>query len=90
MQARLAFAVVVCIEPDILLVDEVLAVGDEEFRQRCEQRLARFRENGGTMIVVTHDLDSVSRLCSRALWLDDGRIRADGPAARVVEAYREG
>ena len=90
MQARLAFSVVVCIEPDILLVDEVLAVGDEEFRQRCEQRLARFRENGGTMIVVTHDLDSVTRLCSRAIWLDDGRIRADGPAAGVVEAYREG
>jgi ABC-type polysaccharide/polyol phosphate transport system ATPase subunit len=90
MQARLAFAVVVCIEPDILLVDEVLAVGDEEFRQRCELRLARFRENGGTMIVVTHDLDSVSRLCSRALWLDEGRIRAEGPAAGVVEAYRAG
>jgi ABC-type polysaccharide/polyol phosphate transport system ATPase subunit len=90
MQARLAFAVVVCIEPDILLVDEVLAVGDEEFRQRCEQRLARFRENGGTMIVVTHDLDSVSRLCSRAVWLDEGRIRAEGPAGKVVEAYRAG
>ncbi|HEV8124842.1 MAG TPA: ABC transporter ATP-binding protein [Gemmatimonadales bacterium] len=90
MQARLAFAVVVCIEPDILLVDEVLAVGDEEFRQRCELRLARFRENGGTMIVVTHDLDSVSRLCSRAVWLDEGRIRAEGPAAGVVEAYRAG
>lgn len=90
MQARLAFSVVVCVEPDILLVDEVLAVGDEEFRQRCEIRLTRFRENGGTMIVVTHDLDSVSRLCSRAVWLDEGRIRATGPAPEVVEAYREG
>jgi lipopolysaccharide transport system ATP-binding protein len=90
MQARLAFSVVVCVEPDILLVDEVLAVGDEEFRQRCEQRLARFQENGGTMIVVTHDLESVSRLCSRAIWLDQGGIRADGPAALVVEAYRKG
>jgi ABC-type polysaccharide/polyol phosphate transport system ATPase subunit len=90
MQARLAFSVVVCVEPDILLVYEVLAVGDEEFRQRCEQRLARFQENGGTMIVVTHDLESVSRLCSRAIWLDQGGIRADGPAALVVEAYRKG
>ena len=77
-------------EPDILLVDEVLAVGDQEFRQRCENRLTRFRENGGTLIVVTHDLDSVSRLCSRAIWLDRGRIRADGPAASVVEAYLKG
>jgi ABC-type polysaccharide/polyol phosphate transport system ATPase subunit len=90
MQARLAFSVVVCVEPDILLVDEVLAVGDQEFRQRCENRLTRFRENGGTLIVVTHDLDSVSRLCSRAIWLDRGRIRADGPAASVVEAYLKG
>jgi lipopolysaccharide transport system ATP-binding protein len=90
MQARLAFSVVVCVEPDILLVDEVLAVGDEEFRQRCEQRLTRFLESGRTLIVVTHDLDSVSRLCSRAIWLDQGRIRADGPSAEVVEAYRKG
>lgn len=90
MQARLAFSVVVCIEPDILLVDEVLAVGDEEFRQRCEKRLTRFRENGGTLVVVTHDLDSVTRLCSRAVWLDQGRIRADGPTAQVIEAYRKG
>jgi lipopolysaccharide transport system ATP-binding protein len=88
MQARLAFSVAVCVEPDVLLVDEVLAVGDEEFRHRCEARLTRFRERGGTMIIVTHDLDSVNQLCSRAIWLDHGRVRATGTAAEVVKAYR--
>lgn len=90
MQARLAFSVAVCVDPDILLVDEVLAVGDQEFRQRCEARLTRFREMGGTLIVVTHDLDSAVEMCSRAVWLEHGRIRASGPAAEIVRAYRNG
>jgi ABC-type polysaccharide/polyol phosphate transport system ATPase subunit len=88
MQARLAFSVAVCVRPDILLVDEVLAVGDLEFRRRCLDRLEEFRAKQGTLVVVTHDLSSVIHLCDRALWLDQGRIRADGPAADVLAAYQ--
>jgi ABC-type polysaccharide/polyol phosphate transport system ATPase subunit len=87
MQARLAFSVAVCVRPDILLVDEVLAVGDQEFRRRCLERLESFRANGGTLIVVTHDLGGVKDMCSRAVWLDDGRIIADGPSADVLAQY---
>jgi ABC-type polysaccharide/polyol phosphate transport system ATPase subunit len=88
MQARLAFSVAVCVRPDILLVDEVLAVGDQEFRRRCLDRLQEFRAGGGTLIVVTHDLQGVQDLCSRAVWLDQGRIRAEGAAADIVAAYQ--
>jgi ABC-type polysaccharide/polyol phosphate transport system ATPase subunit len=66
----------------------VLAVGDLEFRRRCLDRLEEFRAKQGTLVVVTHDLTSVIHLCDRALWLDQGRIRADGPAADVLAAYQ--
>ena len=88
MQARLAFAVAVCVEPDILLVDEVLAVGDQDFRQRCLQRLTAFRRGGGTLVVVSHDLDTVADLCNRAVWLDNGRILLDAPVDEVINSYR--
>jgi lipopolysaccharide transport system ATP-binding protein len=87
-KARLAFAVAaVCVRPDILLLDEVLAVGDQGFRARCEKRMIDFHRAGGTLIVVTHDLESVRQLCSRAIWLENGRIRMDGPIDPVFEAY---
>jgi ABC-type polysaccharide/polyol phosphate transport system ATPase subunit len=88
MQARLAFAIAVAVDPDILLLDEVLAVGDQSFRERCHARLQRFRAGGGTMVLVTHDLDAVARFCDRAVWLDRGRVRLDGPVDAVVAAYR--
>lgn len=88
MQARLAFAVTVCVEADILLVDEVLAVGDQAFRERCLDRLRSFSARGGTLVVVSHDLDTVSELCSRAVWLEHGVVRQDGPIAEVCRAYR--
>ena len=87
MQARLAFAVTVCVEPDILLLDEVLAVGDQEFRQRCLDRLDAFHRNGGTLVVVSHDCATIRRLCSRALWLEAGHIHMAGDIASVVDAY---
>ncbi|HEX5042465.1 MAG TPA: ABC transporter ATP-binding protein [Candidatus Polarisedimenticolaceae bacterium] len=87
MQARLAFAVTVAVEPDILLLDEVLAVGDAVFRERCLARLERFRARGGTLVVVSHDLQQVRRLCDRAVWLEKGRVRQEGPAAMVTLAY---
>jgi ABC-2 type transport system ATP-binding protein len=88
MEARLAFSVAVCLEPDILLLDEVLAVGDETFRQRCLERLKSFHARGGTMIIVSHELDQVAALCSRAVWLDRGQVRLDGDVQTVLAAYR--
>jgi ABC-type polysaccharide/polyol phosphate transport system ATPase subunit len=88
MQARLAFATSVCFAPDILLVDEVLAVGDAEFRERCFERLHQLRNGGKTLLVVSHDFDTVIELCSRAVWLDKGVVREQVPAREDVEAYR--
>jgi ABC-type polysaccharide/polyol phosphate transport system ATPase subunit len=88
MQARLAFAVAVCIEPDVLLLDEVLAVGDREFRERCTARLHAFRARGGTLIAVSHDLDAAAEICSRAVWIDRGQVRMEGEIEEVTRAYR--
>jgi len=87
MYARLAFAVAVSVEPEILLVDEVLSVGDESFQSRCVDRMAKFRSDGHTVVIVTHGLDTVRGLCQDAVWIDDGVIREAGPSARVVAAY---
>lgn len=87
MRARLAFAIAVAVTPDILLLDEVLAVGDQQFRQQCMRRLHEFRERGGTLVVVSHDFDSVRELCGRAVWLSDGRVLQDGSVDEVVAAY---
>ena len=88
MRARLAFAVNVCLDPDILLIDEVLAVGDKDFRQRCLDHMSQLREDGRTVVLVAHNLGLVTDMCSRAVWLDKGAIRAQGPAEEVVEAYQ--
>jgi lipopolysaccharide transport system ATP-binding protein len=88
MQARLAFSVAVNVEPDILLLDEVLAVGDRSFQEKCLDRLQAFQAQGGTLVVVSHDLDLVQKLCSRAVWLQDGITRLDGKIDEVLDAYR--
>ena len=90
MQARLAFSVAVCADPEILLIDEVLAVGDEAFRAKCLRKIRRFLDGGGTLVVVSHDLDTIGDLCPRGIWLDQGRMRMDGPLREVVDAYRAG
>jgi len=87
MQARLAFAVAICVDPDILLLDEVLAVGDQGFRERCMERLRRFREGGGTLVAVSHDPKGIAELCERAVWLQDGQVRMEGPTVEVAAAY---
>jgi len=87
MYARLAFAVTVCIDPDILLLDEVLAVGDKDFRERCLKRLHQFRDKGGTLILVSHDLELVQMMCSRAIWMEAGNVRMDGRIHEVIDAY---
>ena len=87
MYARLAFAVALCVEPDILLLDEVLAVGDQRFRERCLERLHTFHHEGGTLVIVSHDLDTTRQLCSRAVWLEQGRVRMDGKIDDVLDSY---
>lgn len=87
MQARLAFAVAAHVDPEILLVDEVLAVGDAEFQRRCLGRMAEAADGGRTVLFTSHQLGAVRRLCRRALWLDGGQTRMLGPVDEVIEAY---
>jgi ABC-type polysaccharide/polyol phosphate transport system ATPase subunit len=76
--------------PDILLLDEVLAVGDQAFQEKCLERLQAIQAGGGTIVMVSHDLNTVSDFCSRAVWLENGSTRMEGDARAVVEAYRAG
>ncbi|HLZ38145.1 MAG TPA: ABC transporter ATP-binding protein, partial [Mycobacteriales bacterium] len=88
MQMRLGFAVAAFLEPDILLVDEVLAVGDASFQQKCLNRMRAVLAEGTTLVFVSHDLAAVEATCSRGLWLDQGVIRSDGPVREVLGEYR--
>jgi ABC-type polysaccharide/polyol phosphate transport system ATPase subunit len=87
MYMRLGFAVAINVDPDVLLVDEVLAVGDEAFTHKCLDKFAEFKRRGKTVVLVTHTLDLVTKLCDEALWLDGGRVRQHGDPKRVVDAY---
>ena len=87
MYVRLGFAVAIHVDPDVLLVDEVLAVGDEAFTHKCLDKFADFRRRGRTVLLVTHSLDLVTRFCDEALWLDAGLARAQGDPKRVIDAY---
>jgi ABC-type polysaccharide/polyol phosphate transport system ATPase subunit len=87
MYMRLGFAVAINVNPDVLLVDEVLAVGDEAFTHKCLDKFRDFRRRGKTILLVTHMLSLVERLCDEAVWLDGGEKRADGDSKRVVDAY---
>ena len=88
MQMRLGFAVAAFLEPSILLVDEVLAVGDATFQQKCLDRMRLVLSQGTTVVFVSHDLAAVESTCNRVLWLDDGILREDGPSRDVVGSYR--
>ena len=89
MYVRLGFAVAINVDPEVLLVDEVLAVGDESFQQKCNERFAHLREIGTTIVVVSHSLGVVRTLCEQAAWLDHGVVRQIGPAAHVIDDYVE-
>ena len=89
MYMRLGFAVAIHLDPDVLLVDEVLAVGDEYFQHKCFARIAEFRKAKKTIVLVTHDLGAVARLCDRAIWLDQGAVSASGSVRDVVNAYHQ-
>jgi len=88
MYLRLAFAVAAHLDPDILLLDEVLTVGDAGFQEKCLQRMYEFQRAGKTMVLVTHDLGRVIQMCDRAILLDHGHLLEDGDPVRVVDVYR--
>jgi hypothetical protein len=87
MYMRLGFAVAIHVDPEVLLIDEVLAVGDQAFTIKCLDKFAEFRRRNKTILLVTHSLDLVEKFCDRALWLDKGKTLAEGEPKRVVAAY---
>lgn len=89
MTARLAFAIAAEADPDVLIIDEVLSVGDEAFQKKSENRMVSFRKRGCTILYVTHALDSAHKLCERAVWIDEGRAIYSGPTEKVVSLFRE-
>ncbi|ACM59215.1 ABC-2 type transport system ATP-binding protein/lipopolysaccharide transport system ATP-binding protein [Caldicellulosiruptor bescii] len=88
MQARLGFAIATIVDPDILIVDEILAVGDFHFQEKCERRINSMLEKGTTIVMVSHSIDQIERMCQRVLWLEKGRMKMIGDAKEVCEAYR--
>jgi ABC-type polysaccharide/polyol phosphate transport system ATPase subunit len=90
MRARLGFALATDVDPDVLVVDEVLAVGDAAFQAKCFERIRGFREAAKTIVLVSHDLGTVQDTCDRVLRIEHGRIRDQGPTAEVIARYRAG
>jgi ABC-type polysaccharide/polyol phosphate transport system ATPase subunit len=88
MQARLGFSVAIHVQPDILIVDEVLAVGDEAFQRKCLDRILDMKRRGVTILLVSHDLGAIQRITDRAVWIDRGAMRASGPPDQVIGAYQ--
>ena len=89
MFMRLAFAVAINVDADILLVDEILSVGDQHFQEKCINKMKQLKKEGKTMVFVTHSLDSARELCDRAVWLSNGVLRLDGKTNEVIEKYIE-
>ena len=89
MRARLHFAIATALTPEILLVDEALAVGDRAFREKSARRLEEHRSAAGTVLLVSHNLNEIRRSCERVIWLDQGRMVLDGPTDEVLGAYEE-
>lgn len=89
MAARLRFAISTAVAPDVLMVDEALATGDAEFKQRSSERIAEIRDQAGTVFLVSHANDTIREICGRALWMDKGQLVMDGPAEEVVSAYED-
>lgn len=88
MKARLAFSIATLRIPDVLLIDEALAVGDQEFRTKSLAKIKQIREEAGTVVMVTHTLNEIIQTCTRCVWLDDGRVAADGDVQDVLDMYQ--
>ena len=89
MKARLGFSVATMVRPEILIVDEILAVGDYKFRQKCEKRMSEMLSGGTTLLYVSHSIEEVKRLCDHAIWIDKGIARMQGDVDEVCDAYME-
>ena len=87
MYMRLAFSVAINVQADILLIDEILAVGDQHFQEKCFNKLKELKKEGKTIVIVTHNINQVKQFCDRAVWLYKGEIRKDGPVGEVLEEY---
>jgi len=87
MYMRLAFSVAINVDADILLIDEILAVGDQHFQDKCMNKMLELKKQGKTMVFVSHSAQAVKFLCDRAIWLSDGRIKMDGPTKKVMDVY---
>ena len=87
MYMRLAFSVAINVDADILLIDEILAVGDQHFQDKCFKKLESLRDSNKTIVIVTHSLESVKKLCNRAIWIKDGIVKEDGNTKDVIEKY---
>ena len=84
---RLAFSVAINVDAEILLVDEILAVGDQHFQDKCFAKLQELKKNGKTIVIVSHSLDSIKKLCDRAIWIYDGEVKKDGQTKEVIDEY---
>lgn len=87
MYMRLAFSIAINVDAEILLIDEILAVGDQHFQDRCYEKMMELKKEGKTMVFVTHSMDAVRKYCDRAVWLYEGKIKMDGPTEEVVTEY---
>lgn len=90
MYVRLGFAIAIHVDPDVLVVDEILAVGDAEFQQKCEQKFIELKEAGRTVVLVSHSLPSIEKMCDQAAWIEKGALKQVGPVDEVVQAYSFG
>ena len=86
---RLAFSIAINVDAEILLIDEILAVGDQHFQDKCFSKLEELKKSYKTIVIVTHSLDQVKRLCTRAIWIKDGEVELDGDPNKVVDKYLE-
>ena len=89
MYMRLAFSIAINVDAEILLIDEILAVGDQHFQDKCFKKLTELKESDKTIVIVTHSLEQVKKLCNRAIWIKDGKVEMDGNPKEVIEKYIE-
>lgn len=89
MVARLGFSIATSNMPDILIVDEILGVGDYKFQRKCEERMSKIIDNGATIVFVSHSIEQVREVCSRAIWLEKGHMLMDGSVDEVCDKYSE-
>ena len=87
MYMRLAFSIAINVDADILLIDEILAVGDQHFQEKCFKKLQQLKDDKKTIVIVSHSLDSVKKLCDRAIWLYEGKVKMDGDTSKVIDEY---